>query len=196
MVLLGKIMILQGVGHPISCLGVCYGNDPQKGGYTTPAPALDLTTSLRGDFVWHIVLPCHHCHHLQLPLPWVVRHSDEFRITAMGPPLQVYGISVGVLGCCIVSLLTLLPLCAQQKLPQSSAWWSPEHQHPCRQVVVARSVSLILCSAVPGNTTGKRCLFRRHQSVQQKGPSVSDNKEGFWTINVQKQTRSTQPSTL
>ena len=50
MVLLGKIMILQGVGHPISCLGVCYANDPQKGGYMTPAPALDLTTSLRGDF--------------------------------------------------------------------------------------------------------------------------------------------------
>ena len=49
MVLLGKIMILQGVGHQISCLGVCYANDPKKGGYTTPAPALDLTTSLRGD---------------------------------------------------------------------------------------------------------------------------------------------------
>ena len=49
MVLLGKIMILQGVGHPISCLGVCYVNDPKKGGYMTPAPALDLTTSLRGD---------------------------------------------------------------------------------------------------------------------------------------------------
>ena len=32
MVLLGKIMILQGVGHPISCLGVCYENDPKKGG--------------------------------------------------------------------------------------------------------------------------------------------------------------------
>ena len=51
MVLLGKIMILQGVGHPISCLGVCYANDPKKGGYTTPAAALDLTTSLRGDFI-------------------------------------------------------------------------------------------------------------------------------------------------
>ena len=50
MVLLGKIMILQGVGHQISCLGVCYANNPKKGGYTTPAPALDLTTSLRGDF--------------------------------------------------------------------------------------------------------------------------------------------------
>ena len=51
-------MILQGVGHPISCLGVCYANDPKKGGYKTPAPALDLTTSLRGDFSelkssWH-----------------------------------------------------------------------------------------------------------------------------------------------
>ena len=31
-VLLGKIMILQGVGHPTSCLGVCHANDPQKGG--------------------------------------------------------------------------------------------------------------------------------------------------------------------
>ena len=49
MLLLGKIMILQGVGHPISCLGVCYANDPKKGGYTPLAPALDLTTSLRGD---------------------------------------------------------------------------------------------------------------------------------------------------
>ena len=52
MLLLGKIMILQGVGHPISCLGVCYANDPKKGGYMTPAPALDLTTSLRGD-LWN-----------------------------------------------------------------------------------------------------------------------------------------------
>ena len=51
MLLLGKIMILQGVRHPISCLGVCYANDPKKGGYMTPAPALDLTTSLRGDFL-------------------------------------------------------------------------------------------------------------------------------------------------
>ena len=50
MVLLGKITILQGVGHQISCLGVCYANDPKKGGYTTLVPALDLTTSLRGDF--------------------------------------------------------------------------------------------------------------------------------------------------
>ena len=30
--LLGKIMILQGVGQPISCLGVCYASDPPKGG--------------------------------------------------------------------------------------------------------------------------------------------------------------------
>ena len=28
----GKTMILQGVGHPISCLGVCYVNDPPKKG--------------------------------------------------------------------------------------------------------------------------------------------------------------------
>ena len=35
-VLLGKIMNLQGVGHLISCLGVCYANDPQKGGIRRP----------------------------------------------------------------------------------------------------------------------------------------------------------------
>ena len=28
----GKITILQGVGHQILCPGVCYANDPQKGG--------------------------------------------------------------------------------------------------------------------------------------------------------------------
>ena len=40
MVLLGKIMSLQGVGHQISCLGVCYANDPKKGGvYNTRACA-------------------------------------------------------------------------------------------------------------------------------------------------------------
>ena len=31
-------------------LGLFYANDPKKGGYTTPAPALDLTTSVRGDW--------------------------------------------------------------------------------------------------------------------------------------------------
>jgi hypothetical protein len=41
------MMILQGVGHPMSCL--CYANDPQKGGYTTYVPALDPTASLQGD---------------------------------------------------------------------------------------------------------------------------------------------------
>ena len=51
-VLSGKTMILQEVGHPISCLGVCYANDPQKegGGGMASAPTPDLTTSLRGDF--------------------------------------------------------------------------------------------------------------------------------------------------
>ena len=48
-VLSGKIMIPQGVGHPISCLGVCYANDPPKGGCMASVPAVDLTTSLRGD---------------------------------------------------------------------------------------------------------------------------------------------------
>ena len=33
-VLSGNIMILQGVRHPISCLQVCYANDPPKGGCT------------------------------------------------------------------------------------------------------------------------------------------------------------------
>ena len=31
-------------------LGLFYTNDPKKGGYTTPAPALDPTTSVRGDW--------------------------------------------------------------------------------------------------------------------------------------------------
>ena len=30
---------------------------PQKGGYTTPAPALDLTTPLRGDFLEAPLVP-------------------------------------------------------------------------------------------------------------------------------------------
>ena len=40
------MMILQGVKHWKPYIGVCYANDPKKGGYTTLAPALDLTTSL------------------------------------------------------------------------------------------------------------------------------------------------------
>ena len=49
-----KRMILEGVGHPIPQLGVCYAKQPKKkgGGYTMPAPASNLTTSLRGDFVF------------------------------------------------------------------------------------------------------------------------------------------------
>ena len=31
-------------------LALFYANDPKKGGYTTPAPALDLTTSVPGDW--------------------------------------------------------------------------------------------------------------------------------------------------
>ena len=31
-------------------LGLLYANDTKKGGYTTPTPALDITTSLRGDW--------------------------------------------------------------------------------------------------------------------------------------------------
>ena len=37
-VLLGKVMILQGVGHQISCLGVCHANDPQKRGVYDARP--------------------------------------------------------------------------------------------------------------------------------------------------------------
>ena len=42
-------MILKGVGHQMSCLEVCYANDPPNRGYTTPAPAFHLTTSLQGE---------------------------------------------------------------------------------------------------------------------------------------------------
>ena len=45
-----KMMILQRVRRQKPYTGVCYTKDPKKGGYTTLAPALDLTTSLRGDF--------------------------------------------------------------------------------------------------------------------------------------------------
>ena len=38
-----KMMILQGVRHPIQYLGVCYVNDPKKGGFMAPAPVLGLT---------------------------------------------------------------------------------------------------------------------------------------------------------
>ena len=54
-----KMMVLQGVRHQKPYLGVCYANDPKKGegvGYTTPVPALDPTTSLRGDFRKKILL--------------------------------------------------------------------------------------------------------------------------------------------
>ena len=50
MVLSPKLMILTGVGHVVSPIGVCYVNDPPKGGTQFP-PALDRTTSYRGDFV-------------------------------------------------------------------------------------------------------------------------------------------------
>ena len=46
-------MILQGVGHPISYLGVWNVNDPQNkggGGVMVSGPPLDLTTSFGGDF--------------------------------------------------------------------------------------------------------------------------------------------------
>ena len=35
-------------------LGSFYVNDPKKGGYTTPTPTLDLTTSVRGD--WYFTM--------------------------------------------------------------------------------------------------------------------------------------------
>ena len=42
-----KMMILQGVRRQKPYIGVCYANGPKRGGgYTTLAPAFDLTTSL------------------------------------------------------------------------------------------------------------------------------------------------------
>ena len=48
--LIGGSFLVLGVRRQKPYIGVCYANDPQKGGYTMLAPALDLTTSLRGDF--------------------------------------------------------------------------------------------------------------------------------------------------
>ena len=53
------MMILQGVRREKPYIGVCYANDPKKGGYTTLAPALDLTTSLRGDLHGYLQLLTH-----------------------------------------------------------------------------------------------------------------------------------------
>ena len=86
MLLLGKIMILQGVGHPISCLGVCYANDPKKGGYMTPAPALDLTTSLRGDFCmfWRSSLPVRGISSCGIEAPSnLAPHLEQLRMLAL-----------------------------------------------------------------------------------------------------------------
>ena len=44
-----KMMILHGVRRQKPYIEVCYANDPKKGGHTTLAPALDVTTSLQGD---------------------------------------------------------------------------------------------------------------------------------------------------
>ena len=49
-------MILQGVRHPISCLGVCDANDPPKEGCMASAPTLDVTTSLQGDFLFWLLM--------------------------------------------------------------------------------------------------------------------------------------------
>ena len=40
---LSQMMILQRFRHPISCIGVCYANTPQKPGHMALVPALDLT---------------------------------------------------------------------------------------------------------------------------------------------------------
>ena len=50
-ILSGKIMIYKGVRHPISCLGVCYANDPPKMGVYSVRACACLTTSLRGDSI-------------------------------------------------------------------------------------------------------------------------------------------------
>ena len=52
-----KRMILQGVRYPISCVGVCYVNDPHKGRCMASAPTLDLTTSLWGDLAQFPPIP-------------------------------------------------------------------------------------------------------------------------------------------
>ena len=80
-----KMMILQGVGRQKPYVGVSYANDPKKGGYTTPAHALDLTTSLRGDFIaclWgnaHLLenIPVTHC-------PTQLSHYDRSSIRGGG----------------------------------------------------------------------------------------------------------------
>ena len=55
-----KMIILQGVRHLIPHLGRCQVTDPQKGGYTVSAPALDLTTLFEVIFHTQIVVFCYY----------------------------------------------------------------------------------------------------------------------------------------
>ena len=51
-------------------LGYATRMTPKKGGYTTPAPALDLTTSLRGDFGTKYPTHMHNKHRLAVAISY------------------------------------------------------------------------------------------------------------------------------
>ena len=51
MILSPKMMILHGVRHPISWIGICYAHGPQKVGVNGTRIVLDVATSLQGEFL-------------------------------------------------------------------------------------------------------------------------------------------------
>ena len=68
----------QNIGHPISCLGVCCANDPQKQGCMASLPALDLRTSLRGNLgnTTQNIMPNRSqlCAHNRLVFAFIIMH--------------------------------------------------------------------------------------------------------------------------
>ena len=83
-----KTMILQGVRRPISCIGGCYANDPEKGRIMATTQALDLTTSLRGDCcplkarAGHRECNCSNAHGLESPRTPLAQIRARFRNSA------------------------------------------------------------------------------------------------------------------
>ena len=86
-----KIMMLQGVGHPMSCLGACCANDPPKGGVYAPATA---TVNSAPTVPFHFELQRFCNRHLQLPnrFPNCRQRRRHYRAASLsfnrGPPTR------------------------------------------------------------------------------------------------------------
>ena len=88
------MMILQGVRRQKPYIGVCYANNPKKGGYTTLAPALDLTTSLRGDSILTLTASTT----TRDKLRFCITHRRPSCLTATWQPAKAYRLLVEMQG--------------------------------------------------------------------------------------------------